>query len=75
MSNIVRIGVIGCGSVSSKYLKLAEQLQFRGQAQVVAACDIVESRSQKYKTTMVSPASRPAPRILSKQMTWTWCWC
>ena len=47
MSNIVRIGVIGCGSVSSKYLKLAEQLQFRGQAQVVATCDIVESRAQQ----------------------------
>lgn len=46
MSNIVRIGVIGCGSVSSKYLGLAEQLQFRGLAQVVAACDLVEARAQ-----------------------------
>ena len=44
MTNPVRIGIIGCGSVVSKYLKLAEQLQFRGQAQVVAACDIVEDR-------------------------------
>ena len=46
MPQPVRIGVIGCGSVVSKYMNLAEQLQFRGQAQVVAACDIVESRSQ-----------------------------
>ena len=46
MSNVVRIGVIGCGSVMSKYMKLAEQMQFHGQAQVVAACDIVEARSQ-----------------------------
>src|SRR5262245_45098651 len=46
MSNVVRIGIIGCGSVVSKYMQLAEQLQFRGQAQVVAACDIVPERRQ-----------------------------
>jgi predicted dehydrogenase len=46
MPQPVRIGVIGCGSVVSKYMQLAEQLQFRGLAQVVAACDIIESRSR-----------------------------
>src|SRR5688572_5608644 len=46
MTPPVRIGIIGCGSVVSKYMQLAEQLQFRGQAQGVAACDIVPSRSQ-----------------------------
>jgi predicted dehydrogenase len=46
MNSVVRIGVIGCGSVASKYMQLAEQLQFRGQAQVVAACDIDAGRSQ-----------------------------
>lgn len=46
MSSVVRIGVIGCGSVVSKYMKLAEQLQFRGLVKVVAACDIIEERAQ-----------------------------
>ena len=44
MADLVRIGVVGCGSVSSKYLGLAEQLKLRGLATVVAACDIDESR-------------------------------
>jgi predicted dehydrogenase len=44
MTQPVRIGVIGCGSVSQKYLKLAKQL--RGHAEVVAACDIDESRRE-----------------------------
>jgi predicted dehydrogenase len=44
MTQPVRIGVIGCGGVSEKYLKLAQQLRGRGQAEVVAACDIDESR-------------------------------
>ncbi len=46
MSNLVRIGVIGCGSVSSKYLRLADQLHWRGLAEVVAACDIDETRRE-----------------------------
>ncbi len=44
MTQPVRIGVIGCGSVSEKYLRLAEQMRARGRAEVVAACDIDESR-------------------------------
>ena len=44
MGDEVRIGVIGCGSVSSKYLGLADQLHWRGQARVVAACDIKADR-------------------------------
>lgn len=40
MNKPVRIGVIGCGSVSSKYMGLAQQLECRGLAQVIAACDV-----------------------------------
>jgi len=46
MTAPVRIGVIGCGSVSEKYLKLARQLRGRGQAEIVAACDINESKRE-----------------------------
>lgn len=46
MSNPVRIGVIGCGSVMTKYMKLAEQLHFRGKVDVVVACDINQSRRE-----------------------------
>lgn len=44
MTQPVRIGMIGCGSVSSKYLRLAEQLRWRGQAEVVVACDVDEMK-------------------------------
>jgi predicted dehydrogenase len=44
MTQPVRIGVIGCGSVSEKYLKLANQMRGRGQAEIVAACDLKEAR-------------------------------
>jgi predicted dehydrogenase len=44
MSNPVRIGVIGCGSVSSKYLGLARHLHALGHAEVVIGCDINPSR-------------------------------
>ncbi len=50
MTQPVRIGVIGCGSVSEKYFRLAEQLRFRGQAEVVAACDIDESRFEPVRS-------------------------
>jgi predicted dehydrogenase len=39
MTSPVRLGVIGLGSVSHKYLRQAEQLKFRGQVELVAACD------------------------------------
>ncbi len=39
MASAVRLGVIGLGSVSSKYLRLADQLRCRGQVELVAACD------------------------------------
>jgi predicted dehydrogenase len=45
MNRPIRIGVIGCGSVSQKYLQLADQLKWKGQAEVVVACDIDESRA------------------------------
>jgi len=37
-SKPVRIGIIGCGSVLSAYMKLLERLQAKGQAEIVAAC-------------------------------------
>lgn len=40
MTKPVRIGIVGCGSVATKYMMLAEQLHFRGIADVVGACDI-----------------------------------
>ncbi len=46
MAKPVRIGVIGCGSVVVKYMKLAEQLHFRGMADVVLACDVDTSKKQ-----------------------------
>ncbi|MEP7355808.1 MAG: Gfo/Idh/MocA family oxidoreductase [Anaerolineales bacterium] len=46
MTQPVRIGVIGCGSVSEKYLKLANQMRLRGQAETVAACDIKDARGE-----------------------------
>ena len=44
MTQPVRIGVIGCGSVSEKYLRLADHMRLRGRAETVAACDINEAR-------------------------------
>src|SRR5512147_2682420 len=44
MSKPVRIGVIGCGSVSSKYLRLAGQLKLAGKAEVVIGCDVNPDR-------------------------------
>ncbi len=45
MSQPVRIGFVGCGSVmQGSYMPQARQLQSRGLAEVVAACDVEESR-------------------------------
>jgi predicted dehydrogenase len=45
MAEPVRIGIVGCGSVmSGPYMSLIELMQCRGQAVVVAACDVEESR-------------------------------
>ena len=44
MSKPVRIGVIGCGSVSSKYLRLAGELKLAGKAEVVIGCDANPAR-------------------------------
>ena len=46
MTQPVRIGVIGCGSVSEKYLRLAEHMRARGRAETVAACDVDEARRE-----------------------------
>ncbi len=45
MSQPVRIGIVGCGSVMSyPYMSLVERLRCRGQVEVVAACDVVEAK-------------------------------
>lgn len=45
MNEMVRIGVVGCGSVMSRcYMKLAWSLRADGVAEVVAACDIKEEK-------------------------------
>jgi predicted dehydrogenase len=44
MSKPVRIGVIGCGSVVTKYMEVAERLKWRGLSEVTIACDIKESQ-------------------------------
>lgn len=46
MNKPVRIGVIGCGSVMSKYMQMAEQLRHSGLAEVVVACDVAQARCQ-----------------------------
>jgi predicted dehydrogenase len=52
MASPVRLGVIGLGSVSSKYLRLADQLRCRGEVELIVACDVNEERcydvSEKY---------------------------
>jgi predicted dehydrogenase len=35
---LVRIGIIGCGNVVGAYLSVAERLQIRGEAKVIALC-------------------------------------
>jgi predicted dehydrogenase len=47
MPQPVRIGVVGCGSVMrGSYMPLAQILERRGIAKVVAACDVEENRRQ-----------------------------
>jgi predicted dehydrogenase len=41
----VRIGIIGCGSVSQAYLALAELMASRGQIELVAACDVMPDKA------------------------------
>jgi predicted dehydrogenase len=40
MSQPIRIGVVGCGSVSRAYASLIEELKKDGKVEVVAACDV-----------------------------------
>jgi predicted dehydrogenase len=45
MNEMVRIGVVGCGSVMSRcYMELARSLSVDGTAEVVAACDTKEEK-------------------------------
>ncbi len=65
MADLVRIGVVGCGSVSSKYLGLAEQLKMRGLATVVAACDIDESRRDYARSYGIERFTRRYEELLA----------
>lgn len=49
MPETVRIGVIGCGSVSHSYMAQAELMQARGQIELVAACDPAPGRAETLK--------------------------
>ncbi len=42
----VRIGVVGCGSVFEAYMGLAERLECREVVELVAGCDVRESRRE-----------------------------
>ncbi len=45
MSNPVRIGVIGCGSVMQRpYTTQINRLKMRGLVETVVACDVKEER-------------------------------
>lgn len=47
MSQPIRIGIVGCGSVMQRpYMSLIDQLRLRNLVQVVVACDVVEDRRQ-----------------------------
>jgi predicted dehydrogenase len=65
----VRIGVVGCGSVSHAYGRLIQSLRFAGAAEVTAACDVEPARfehvrslwpdadlSTDYRDVIASPA-------------------
>lgn len=47
MGEMVRVGVVGCGSVMSRcYMELARALRVDGVAEVVAACDVKEVKRE-----------------------------
>jgi predicted dehydrogenase len=45
----VRLGIIGCGSVSQAYLAQAEVMAHKGQVELVAACDVVPERAHRLR--------------------------
>lgn len=44
MSNKIRIGIVGCGSVMEAYMRTAKPLIDAGTIEVVAACDVRDER-------------------------------
>jgi predicted dehydrogenase len=46
MSKPLRVGIVGCGSVSYKYWAQLQALRVRGLAEPVAACDVSESTQE-----------------------------
>jgi predicted dehydrogenase len=52
----IRIGIIGCGSVSTQYLPHLSKCQY---AEVVSVCDIIYERAQKHAKNYNIPNSYP----------------
>src|SRR4030042_1429837 len=52
----IRIGIIGCGSVSTQYLPHLSKCQY---AEVVSVCDIIYERAQKHAKDYNIPNSYP----------------
>jgi predicted dehydrogenase len=47
MTQPVRIGIVGCGSVMRRpYMSLIERLRMKNMVEVVMACDVVEARGE-----------------------------
>ncbi|MEP7355708.1 MAG: Gfo/Idh/MocA family oxidoreductase [Anaerolineales bacterium] len=46
----VRLGIVGCGSVSHSYLKQAAPMARSGQVELVAACDVAPERALALQT-------------------------
>jgi len=55
-SKKIRIGIIGCGSVSTQYLPHLSKCQY---AEVVSVCDIIYERAQKHAKDYNIPNSYP----------------
>ena len=47
MTQAIRIGIVGCGSVMSRpYMSLIERLTYQGKVEVVMACDVKEEKRE-----------------------------
>jgi predicted dehydrogenase len=63
---VVRVGVLGLGSVFEKYSRMLEELARRGRVQVVAVYDIVPAKRQREEVRFGVPASDSAEDLISR---------
>jgi predicted dehydrogenase len=42
-SSVLRVGIVGCGSVSNAYAEIIDPLRHRGDVEVTMACDVITS--------------------------------